>query len=38
LKSDAFQGQPPLGIACSGAECASEGLTFFFGNTSLLTT
>ena len=35
MKSDAFQGQSPLGSACNAVECASEGLTLFFANASL---
>ena len=35
VKSDAFQGQSPLGSACNAVECASEGLTLFFANASL---
>ena len=35
MKSDAFQGQSPLGSAWNAVECASEGLTLFFADASL---
>jgi hypothetical protein len=35
VKSDAFQGQSPLGNVCSATKYDSEGLNLFFRNASL---
>jgi hypothetical protein len=34
VKSDAIQGQSPLGSAWNAVECAFEGLTLFFADAS----